>query len=714
MKPCRNLNISLLLLLVALVISRAGSAQFYITTVAGDGSNASSGNNGPAVCAGVPHPQGVCADHTGNLYITSSNSIRRIDVNTNIITTVAGSDSYGYAGDGGPAKNALMMYPYDVCLDRIGNLYVSEYSGNRIRKISTDGTITTVAGTGVEGYSGDNGPATAARIARPRGIITDDKNNLYIADTYNSAIRKVDAATGIITTIAGNGSTAYSGDGGPAVNAGVPFPTNVGVDDGYNIYVLEVNGGITSRLRKIDAVTGIITTIAGSSVSAHSGDGGPAVSANLLDPVSVEIDNRRNVYILEYDAPRLRKIDANTGIITTVAGTGVNDFTGDGGLATLGSMYNPGGTGLGFNGAIYVADQQNNRIRKLHPNQIEPIVFSKIDIAGPPGEPCAGTAVTFTANVTNPGSLPKYEWYINNHVSGGNNATFVSPDVVEGDSVYCVYTSTHCGNEEIITSNKIPLHFASGEPAQVTISPSATKVCGGEHIVVTASVLNASSPVYQWYKNDQQVGSNSATFDYLPVSGNDKIRCEITTGGCVGGVTSSEEVSVGAYPLADVTVTPKQSTVPPGTSVALTANVSGSISGYTWLSVEGLLNDNTLSPTTTPVVNSHDVIFTGETAEGCVIRDTAKIYVFVKMVMPNAFSPNGDGINDEFRIPPNVTFQLDEFSVYNRWGKKIFSTADITKGWNGTNADNGTYVYFITGTLEGKKTVFKGPFLLAR
>jgi gliding motility-associated-like protein len=714
MKAFRNLNIRLLLFLVASILSRDASAQFYITTVAGDGSNGSNGDNGPAVCAGVPNPQGVCADHTGNLYVTSSNAVRRVDVNTNNITSVAGSDSYGYAGDGGPAKNALLMYPYDVCLDRIGNLYVSEYSGNRIRKISTDGTITTYAGTGVEGYSGDNGPATAAQIARPRGIITDDKNNLYIADTYNSVVRKVDAATGIITTIAGTGSTASSGDGAPAINAGVPFPTNVGVDDGGNIYLLEVNAGITSRLRKIDAVTGIITTLAGSSVSAYSGDGGLAINASLLDPVSVEIDNRRNIYILEYDEPRLRKIDANTGIISTVAGNGVNDFSGDGGLATLGSMHNPGGTGLGFNGAIYVADQQNHRIRKLHPNQIQPIVFSKINVEGPAGEPCAGTSVMFTADITNAGSQAKYEWHINNLVSGGNNATFVTSDVLEGDSVYCVFTSTHCGNEEIITSNKVAVHFGSDEPVQVVITPSAAKVCRGDHLVVTASVLNASSPVYQWYKNDQQVGSNSASFDYLPVSGDDRIRCDVITQGCVGGVASSEEIIVGAYPSPVVDVTPEHSTVPPGTPVALSAQINGSIVNYTWSSVESLLNDNTLTPTTSPVINSHDVIFTCETADGCVIRDTAKIFVFVKMVMPNAFSPNGDGINDEFRIPPNVTFQLDEFSVFNRWGKKIFSTASISKGWSGNNADNGTYVYYITGLLQGKKTVFKGTFLLAR
>jgi len=714
MKALRPLNIRMLLLVMVSVLCNTGWSQYYITTVAGNGYNGTNGDNGPAVCAGVPNPQGVCADPTGNIYITSSNSIRRVDAGTNIITTIAGSDAFGYSGDGGPAKNALMMYPFDICLDPIGNLYVSEYSGNRIRKIATDGTISTIAGTGVEGYSGDNGPATAARLARPHGIFVDAKNNIYIADTYNSAIRKIDAATGVITTIAGNGTTAYSGDGGPAVNAGVPFPTSVAVDEDGNVYLLEVYSGITSRLRKINAATGIITTIAGSNVYGYSGDGGPAINATLFDPVAVEVDNRGNIYILEYDAPRLRKIDGATGIISTVAGNGVNAFSGDGGLATLGSMNSPGGMGRGFNGAIYIADQQNQRIRKLHPDKIEPVQFSKINVSGPPGEPCVGSSITFTADVTNAGSGARYQWYINGHDEGLNSGTFISSDVIEGDSVYCEYTSTHCTNEETIVSNKVAVHFSSGPAPQIAITPSATSVCKGEMVAITATVQNATSPVYQWYMNDQQVGSNLPSFNYSPASGNDKIRCDITTEGCSGGITSSEEVIISAYSLPDVNVTPEQSVVPPGTSVALTANVNGSISDYSWTSGEGLINENTLSPTTTPLINSHDVIFTAQTADGCVIRDTAKIFVFVKMVMPNAFSPNGDGINDQFRIPANVTFQLEGFSVYNRWGRKIFATTDISKGWNGDNADNGTYVYLISGILEGKKTVFKGTFVLTR
>ena len=714
MKPAEILYIRLLLLLLTSFVYKTGSSQYYITTIAGNGSNGTAGDNGPAVCAGVPYAHGVCADPTGNVYITSSNAIRRVDAASNIITTIAGSGSYGYSGDGGPASNALMMFPFDICLDPIGNLYVSENGGHRIRKISTDGMITTVAGTGVAGFTGDGGPAIAARINTPQGIFVDGQNNLYIADTYNSVVRKVDAVTGNIKTIAGNGSASHSGDGGLAINAGVPNPTSVAVDADGNIYLAEVSAGITSRVRKIDALSGIITTIAGTNVIGYSGDGGPAVNANLSGPVAVEIDNQRHVYILENDESRLRKIDGATGFITTIAGNGANNFGGDGGLATLGSMFNPVGMGRGFNGSIYIADVQNHRIRKLHPDQAEPVTLSSINVSGPQGEPCAGESLTFTAVVKNSGSQANYQWYVNNNAAGSNSAGFITSTVNEGDSVYCVYSSMHCTGTEIITSNKIAVHYGSGVAPVIDIAASDDKVCRSEPVMITATVQNAVAPIYQWYKNNAAVGGNEATYNYLPEQADDMIRCDITTTGCAGGVVSSQVITVGAYAMPEIIVTPQEAIVTPGSSVVITANIVGAVGNYSWSSVEGLINETTLNPTTVPVINSHPVIFTAETPDGCVIWDTVNIYVFVKMVMPNAFSPNGDGVNDVFRIPANVTFRLDEFAVFNRWGKKIFTTTDISKGWSGDTEDNGMYVYMIVGVLEGRKAVFKGSFVLAR
>src|SRR6266496_908202 len=279
----------LIIIVIFLFSSLSLSAQL-IGTVAGNGYDGTTGEGGPAICAGIPFPSGVCVTPGNDIYITSSNA-------------------YGYSGDGGFAINATMQSPKSICLDPAGNLYVAEYSGNRIRKINAvSHIISTVAGTGTAGYSGDEGPAVNASLNTPQGINTDDSGNLYIADTYNSRVRKINFATGIITTIAGIGSPSFSGDGGLAIKAGVAYPVSVCVDAMGNVYIAEVFSGITSRIRKINATTGVITTIAGNGIYAYGGDGGPATNASLFNPASVCVDPIGTVYITEYDDSRIRKI----------------------------------------------------------------------------------------------------------------------------------------------------------------------------------------------------------------------------------------------------------------------------------------------------------------------------------------------------------------------------------------------------------------------
>ena len=195
--------------------------------------------------------------------------------------------------------------------------------------------ITTVAGTTTAGYNGDGGLATMAMLWGPAGVAADKYNNLYIADNDNNRIRRVDAKTGIITTVAGNGSYAFAGDGGPAISASLKAPTGIAVDPGGNIYIADYNN---NRIRKVDANTGIITTIAGNGSFGFGGDGGPAVSANIWQPTGVALDAGNNIYIADYSNQRIRKVDALTGVITTVAGNGVAGFLGDGGLAISASL----------------------------------------------------------------------------------------------------------------------------------------------------------------------------------------------------------------------------------------------------------------------------------------------------------------------------------------------------------------------------------------
>jgi len=275
----------------------------------------------------------------------------------NIIDTAAGNGIAGFSGDGGTATSALIDDPSGVAVDASGNLYIADTDNLRVRKVNLDGVISTVAGNGVEAFSGDGGPATAASLGFVTGVALDAIGNLYIADGTNARVRKVDQE-GTISTIAGNGVEAFSGDGGPATSASLNRPSGVAVDAAGNIYIGDSRN---SRIRKVDA-GGIITTVAGNGASGFSGDGGPANAASLAAPRGVMVDAAGNLYIADMDNSRIRKVDAG-GIITTVAGNGVYGFSGDGGPATAASLAEPRNTALDASGNLYIADKDNKRVR---------------------------------------------------------------------------------------------------------------------------------------------------------------------------------------------------------------------------------------------------------------------------------------------------------------------------------------------------------------
>ena len=273
--------------------------------------------------------------------------------------TVAGIGERGYSGDGGPATGAWLYHPREVAVDNTGALYIAERRNHRIRRVDKAGRITTVAGNGERGYGGDGAPAAGAWLYGPTGVAVDSSGALYIVDSENHRIRRVDKA-GRITTVAGNGERGYGGDGGPAAGATLYYPYGLAVGNTGNLYIADT---WNHRIRRVD-VSGTITTVAGIGEGSDSGGSGPAADAVLHYPQGVAVDGSGNVYIADTVSHRIRRVDTS-GTLTTIAGTGQGGFGGDGGPAMEAQLNYPTGVAVDEAGNIYVADSGNHRIRVL-------------------------------------------------------------------------------------------------------------------------------------------------------------------------------------------------------------------------------------------------------------------------------------------------------------------------------------------------------------
>ncbi len=348
------------LCLLLLLLPVVGGAQI-ITTIAGTGSTSFSGDGVAATIAGIPNPIGGAFDRYGNYYFAdglNSNRIRKITVSSGLITTVAGNGAGGFNGDSIAAITSKLYRPQAVVFDTIGNFYIADKDNHRIRKVDiSTGLITTIAGTGVGGFSGDGGPATAAKILGPNDICLDKFGNLYVADLGNHRLRKISTA-GIISTFAGPGASAI-GDGGAATDALINAPQGVTSDYIGNIYIADAS---TCRIRKVDTL-GIISTIAGNGSYIYAGDGIPATSANI-NPIKITFDYFRNLIIADSYNKRVFKVDTS-GILYCIGGNGSTGFSGDGGGATAASIDYPGGVSFDFCNNLYVTDINNRRIRKI-------------------------------------------------------------------------------------------------------------------------------------------------------------------------------------------------------------------------------------------------------------------------------------------------------------------------------------------------------------
>ncbi|MBA3829571.1 MAG: T9SS type A sorting domain-containing protein [Taibaiella sp.] len=366
----------MLLVTVIFSLSANVSGQAIISTIAGTGVRGYSGDNAPAISAELDRPEGIVLNSQGDIYITDAynNVIRRISATDNKITTIAGNGTRGHTGDGGAATSAELYFPQEIAFDSTSpeqvNLYIADGQNNVVRKVNLPtGIITTVAGNGYNapfhgGYSGDGGPAINAEMDYPGTIAIDNTHNLIIGDGFNCIIRKVDISTGIISTIAGTPRVrSNGGDGGPAINAQIGLIGGICVDSKGNIYVSDFEHRV---IRKIDIATGIIDRYAGMTDKiGYSGDGGIATTARISNAGLIAVDSHDNLYLPDNSNNVIRRIDAVTGIITTIAGNMAYGYSGDGGPAINASMSHPSAVTFDKYGTLYITDEENNVIRKV-------------------------------------------------------------------------------------------------------------------------------------------------------------------------------------------------------------------------------------------------------------------------------------------------------------------------------------------------------------
>ncbi len=339
------------------------ATEWIISTFAGTGAQGYAGDNGPAAAASLNNPFDLVFDSANNLIFadTFNHRIRRIDARTGVITTIAGTGDRGFAGDGGPAVRAILNEPYGVVVDRAGTVYFADRMNRRVRRIEPSGTITTLAGDGSGKYSGDGGPAASAGLAEPNGLALDaEQTHLYIADVADHRVRVVDLASGLISTFSGTGEAQHSGDGGPAIRAGIFGARAVAFAPDGALYVMERQGSSIRRIRN-----GVIETVAGTGARGNAGDGGDARDAVFNAPKEMTVDRSGNVFVVDTENHAIRLIDAATWIVTTIAGTGSAGGGGDGGPANRAGLARPHGAAVGADGAIYIGDSENHRIRKL-------------------------------------------------------------------------------------------------------------------------------------------------------------------------------------------------------------------------------------------------------------------------------------------------------------------------------------------------------------
>ncbi|MBL7690870.1 MAG: T9SS type A sorting domain-containing protein [Flavipsychrobacter sp.] len=540
-----------------LVLYSVYSTAQTITTVAGTGASTFSGENVPAITAGIPNPGGGVFDKYGNYYFVDAQSSQRVRKITpdGIISTIAGNGLAGFSGDSGPATAARLNGPQGLSIDTSGNIYIADAQNNRIRKVDVStGIIHTVAGTGVGAYSGDGIPATSANIWNPQDVSVDRLGNIYVADMFNYRIRKVNSS-GVISTFAGNGNHGYSGESTLADTSMIGVIVGLCNDTAGNLYMAS---NTVCRVMKVSTMN-IMTTVAGDGSCTFTVDGVAATTAHI-SPLRCCVDDSENLYIADKYHNRLYKVDWGTGILLTVAGNGIAGDSGDGGAASSATLNGPTGVAVDACGNLLIPTSGNASVpgsgRRIRKVTFNPGGIGTISIAVTPNDTvCAGTVVTFTATTTGASTMG-YQWYKNGvAVPGATNATYsyTATTVEGGDSVRCVYTGIDVCS---ITGNPGSnlLHIVATPLTMPTIAVSSVASATlGSVVTVNATVGSAGgSYSIKWYKNSSLFATTSVpTATYIKGIGTDVITARVSSTaatGCYDTATSSA-ISIAQDPV---------------------------------------------------------------------------------------------------------------------------------------------------------------------
>ncbi|OQP47310.1 hypothetical protein A4H97_07345 [Niastella yeongjuensis] len=686
-----------------------------ITTVAGVvGSPGYGGDAGPANNARFNQPRAVATDNDNNLYIADMRNhvIRKVNSN-GIISTVAGNGTAGTGGDGGPATAAQLAQPTGMTIDNDGNIYIADFNASVIKKVTTSGIMSIFAGNGTEGFSGDGGPAAQAKLYRPTAVAVDKEGNLYISDASNKVIRKVNKQ-GVISTVAGvPGRAGYAGDGGPATKALLTQPGGIAVDYSGNIYIADPSNSV---VRKVNAA-GIITTFAGNGTAGYSGDGGPAIKAQFQmgSPQGLAVDPAGNVYASDYQNHAIRKINAK-GIITTIAGTGAPDYAGDGGPAILAKIWYPIGIATDAGGNVFITDSYNNTIREIVSSCNAPMPSFETQPANKSA--CAGGSVTFTVAANN---ADNYQWQVQTNgewadIAEGGNYSGATTGTLTVNGItakmnnlqYRAVANNAC---RTLFSNKAALTVSGGGVLPtLAVAPALNGMCAGSPATFNVKVTNGgTAPSYKWMVNGNEAGATGPSYSNASLVDGDKVSVVMASagGGCGSAPISSNviEVKMGTAPEIKSNTEIK---IFEGFSAKLTATSGGTpITGYSWTPAAGVTGANTASPIVKPAKTTVYKV-SGTNASGCAGTADVTVTVVKKIAMPKALTAG-----TPFAIPAvDPAFTLTSFVITSAAGAEVFRTTDISKGWDGTNKGakvaSGIYTYTITGTLQTGKVSVKG------